>query len=165
MKCTTYCGPPCSMCAIRICWHYAYIFAAVEELPAEEEETVCLGTSLIAAKRQVWHLWEAVAKLQDEDDLSYRNFLRMNVAHFREVLTWVGPRIQRQDASFRRCIPPVQRLAITLCYLATGDSSLALQYNLRVAYNTVSELVYETCEAIIAEMMADVLHCPTILEE
>ena len=87
------------------------------------------------------------------------------MAHFREVLTWVGPRIQRQDASFRRCIPPVQRLAITLCYLATGDSSLALQYNLRVAYNTVSELVYETCEAIIAEMMADVLHCQTTTEE
>ena len=34
-----------------------------------------------------------------------------------------------------------------------------------MARNTVSELVHDTCEAIISELMSDVLHCPTTPEE
>ena len=54
------------------------------------------------------------------DENSYRNFLRMNVASFEEVLQRVSPIISRQDTHLRESISAGERLALTLRFLATG---------------------------------------------
>ena len=54
------------------------------------------------------------------DENSYRNFLRMNVASFEEVLQCVSPIISRQDTHLRESISAGERLALTLRFLATG---------------------------------------------
>ena len=89
----------------------------------------------------------------------------MDVGHFREVLAHVGPKIAKQDTFWREAIKPELRLAITLRFLASGNSSHSLVYDFRVAHNTVSEIIYRTCEAIVSEMMEDVMPCPKTSEE
>ena len=54
------------------------------------------------------------------DTSSYRNFVRMDAATFEELLAHVAPRITYQDTRMRPAIPPAERLAITLRFLATG---------------------------------------------
>ena len=59
-------------------------------------------------------------ELEAEDVVSFRNFVKMDPAMFRgsEVLQRVGPRIEKYSKS----INPGCRLAITLCFLATGEN-------------------------------------------
>ena len=54
------------------------------------------------------------------DVSSDRSFVRMDVSSFEALLTMVAPLITYQDTTFRQAIPPGERLAITLLYLATG---------------------------------------------
>ena len=108
---------------------------------------------------------QLLSELQQEDAPSFRNFLRMDVAHFRHVLAQVGPKIARGHTNYRKTLPPELRLALTLRFLATGDSSFSLSYEFRVARNTVSEIIYHTCEGIISAMMEEFLPCPTTPEE
>lgn len=105
-----------------------------------------------------------MAKMEQEDSTSFRNFLRVDMDFFRELIVHVGPRVEKQDTFFRKAIPPALRLAMTLRYLATGDSHYSLQYSFRVAHNTISEIVYEICEAIISEY-TEVMPCPRTCSE
>ena len=52
------------------------------------------------------------------------------------------------------------KLAITLRHLATGDSYATLQYDFRVARNTICLLVKEVCDALVMELKNDVITCP-----
>lgn len=61
-----------------------------------------------------------LAELRNLDISSYRNFLRMDVTSFEELLHLVAPIITRQETNMRSTIPPGERLALTLRYLATG---------------------------------------------
>ena len=61
-----------------------------------------------------------VSELRTRDEVSYRNFLRMDLASFEELLSKVGPLIRKQDTKMRRSIEPEERLALTLRWLATG---------------------------------------------
>jgi hypothetical protein len=59
-------------------------------------------------------------ELRQDDPSACRNFLRMDWSSFTELLSRVGPHIQRQDTRMRMSIKPEERLALTLRWLATG---------------------------------------------
>ena len=61
-------------------------------------------------------------ELTAEDGTVYKNFLRMDPATFREILARVAPRTEKKDILWRKALEPGLKLAITLCYLATGNS-------------------------------------------
>ncbi|XP_050693866.1 putative nuclease HARBI1 [Eriocheir sinensis] len=84
---------------------------------------------------------------------------------FKELLDRVGPHIEKQDTFWRKSLSPGLRLAITLRYLATGESYKSLQYGFRVAHNTISLIIPETCEAIFQEYKHEVLSCPKTPDE
>ena len=88
-------------------------------------------------------------ELQMEDLPAFRNFVRVPPALFLELLEHVGPRIQKEDTKFRKALPAGLKLAVTLRYLATGNSYRSLQYGFRVAFNTISKFIPEVCQAII----------------
>ena len=76
-------------------------------------------------------------KLEAEDVGSFRNFVRMDPAMFREVLQRVGPRIEKYDTWYRKSINPGCRLVITLHFLASGEKYKSLMFGFRVAHNTI----------------------------
>ena len=102
-----------------------------------------------------------MAELASEDQEGFRNFQRIDHKIFQELLTRVGPRIEKQDTFMRKALSAGLRLAITLRFLATGDSYKSLEYNFRVAKNSICHIVPETCEAIIAELAPEVCCCPS----
>ena len=59
-------------------------------------------------------------ELQSEDPAAIKNFLRMEVPQFEELLEKVAPVIRKTDTHLRECISPSERLAITLRYMASG---------------------------------------------
>jgi hypothetical protein len=103
-------------------------------------------------------------ELQREDVTAFRNFVRVPPALFRELLERVGPRIQKKDTHWRKALPAALKIAVTLRYLATGNSYRSLQYGFRVAFNTISKFIPEVCEAIIAEYFDDMVSCPSTPE-
>merc|ERR1712002_726816 len=88
------------------------------------------------------------------------NYMRMPPETFLELLQRITPRIEN-SYRYRRPLDPGLKLAITLRYLATGNSYKTLQYAIRVAHNTISLFIPEVCQAIISEYQDEVFSCPT----
>ena len=91
--------------------------------------------------------------------------LRVEPAMFNELLNRLGERITKKDTWYRKALDPGLKLAITLCFLATGDSYHTLMYGFRVSHSTISLIVREVCEAINEEFAAEVVQCPTTPHE
>ena len=104
-------------------------------------------------------------ELASENPDLYRNFTRITEEIFREIVERVTPRIRRNVTYWRRPISPGLRVAITLRYLATGESYRSLSYQFRVAPNTISLIVPDTCRAIVAAFGDEVMQVPTTPEE
>ncbi|KAB0803740.1 hypothetical protein PPYR_00710 [Photinus pyralis] len=92
----------------------------------------------------------------EKDSSRFINYFRMNDAMFSELLNMLQPTIKKQVV-VRIPIEPKIRLAITLRYLASGDSMKSVSYAFRVAPQTVSEIIAETCEAIWNSLREKVL--------
>lgn len=88
----------------------------------------------------------------DEQKLLYRNFFRMDDGNFNELLNLVAPIIAKEDTVMRKSIPAAERLALTLRFLATGDSFRSLAFLFRVPHNTISTIVPEVCNALYTEL-------------
>jgi len=111
------------------------------------------------------HYDQLLEELQSEDRQSYKNFLRVSPAMFREILEKVGPKIQKEDTFWRKSLPPGLKLALTLRYLATGNSYKSFMFDFRVASNTICKIIPEACEAIIDVYGEEVINCPTSPDE
>nr|CAI5825158.1 unnamed protein product [Callosobruchus analis] len=80
-------------------------------------------------------------KIDADDTTLFQNFTRMSHTDFENLLELVTPHIQRQDTNYHDSISPRMRLAITLRFLATGDSYKSLMYLFQVSYSTISLIV------------------------
>jgi len=79
----------------------------------------------------------------------FQNFCRMSAEDFELLLNKIGPKISKQDTVFRPSIPTQERLAITLRFLATGDSYTSLMYLFKISKQLISRIVPEVCVALI----------------
>ena len=61
----------------------------------------------------------------------------------------VEPKIEKQNTRFREAIPAEVKLAITLRYLATGDSFTSLMYLFKVSKQFISSVLPGVLKAII----------------
>ncbi|KAJ8939215.1 hypothetical protein NQ314_011205 [Rhamnusium bicolor] len=84
----------------------------------------------------------------------------MSPEKFDELLSLVGPIITKKHV-YREPISTATRLALTLRYLASGDSITSLSYAFRVGLNTVSCIIPETCSAIWTILKKTLLTAPT----
>ena len=66
-------------------------------------------------------------ELEVEDLKGFKNYVRVDPQFFHELLQRVGPVIERRDTYWRESLPAGMRLAITLRYLATGNSYMSLR--------------------------------------
>jgi len=84
-----------------------------------------------------------MAELMAEDP-AFRNFTRIGPEMFHELLQVVGTRITKNHTWFGQSINPDLKLAITLRFLATGDSYRTLMYEFRVAHTIRYVVLYGT---------------------
>ncbi|KAJ8874791.1 hypothetical protein PR048_022680 [Dryococelus australis] len=69
-------------------------------------------------------------ELKFENGIGFRNFLRMTMSDFEELLQLVSPLICRNENKFRRAVSPQIRLA--------GDSFTSLQYTFKISQHLIS---------------------------
>jgi len=82
-----------------------------------------------------------------EDREKFFNYFRIIPETFEKLLQIISPRIQKQFV-IREPISARIRLQICLRYLTSGDSMVSISYAFRVAHNTVSKIISETCDVI-----------------
>ena len=99
-------------------------------------------------------------ELRCEDEASFVNFIRFPPELFQELVNTVGPIIQRKDTFFRRALPSGLKIAITLRYLATGNSYTDIHYGFRLGINSVCLAVPEVCQALLDVYADEYMACP-----
>lgn len=110
--------------------------------------------------RRVWvHDWvkkrdtegvyvKLLAELRMNNPNLYRNFVRMRAEDFDFLLELVTPLIEKKNTQMRDAISAGARLALTLRFLATGESFMSLQYLFLIPQPTISSIVPEVLDAI-----------------
>ena len=96
-------------------------------------------------RREHGAFWTLLNELCDPRSLGhaaeFKRFTRIDLPLFEEILNAIGPLIHRQDTNYRECVTPGERLAITLRFLATGDSYPSLHALFRVSVSTICKLI------------------------
>ena len=72
----------------------------------------------------------------------------MDAESYDELLNLVMPMIVKQNTTMREAISPNARLSVTLRFLATGNSFGDMKFLTRTSPQTISLIVFETCQAI-----------------
>ena len=89
----------------------------------------------------------------------------MSPDRFDHLLELVTPLIEKKDTRFRKAIPACERLALTLRFLATGESQISLSFQFKLGRATVSKILAETSTAIYKVLSEKYMRVPSTLEE
>ena len=74
-------------------------------------------------------------------------------------------KITKKTTRFRLPISPEEKLAITLRFLATGETYKSLMYQYRVSEVSISRFVPEVCQVIIESFMEEYMSLPDSKEK
>ncbi len=102
-----------------------------------------------------------MVELMIEDPACFQNFVRCEPAMFQEMVDRLTPLICKLDTNYNKALDTGLKVAITLAYMATGDSSKSLQYGFCVAYNSSCLLIAEVTSAILDAYHEEVIVTPT----
>lgn len=94
------------------------------------------------------------------DNESHMNYFRMTKSVFDTLLS----KIERKLTHAPTHILPIsakQRLAVSLRLLASGNSLQSIAFSFRMGKSTVSNIINETCDAIIESLSTECLPSPT----
>lgn len=78
----------------------------------------------------------------------FENFCRMSLEDFEYLLALIEPKIRKRDTNYRSAISSKERLAVTLRFLATGDSFASLMYLFKMSKPSISSIVLDVCRAL-----------------
>ena len=84
-----------------------------------------------------------------EDSGGFAEYMKMSHGKFNELLNIIGPSVQKKDTVMRNSIPPGECLALTLRYLATGESFQSLSFQFPIGRKTIGEIVMEVYTVIL----------------
>nr|XP_023028734.1 uncharacterized protein LOC111516862 [Leptinotarsa decemlineata] len=83
----------------------------------------------------------------------------MTSSDFEGLLNKIAHIIQKHYTPFRSAIPPHERLAVTLRFLAAGDSYHSLSYTFKISKQIISAIIPIACEAIVS-VLQDYIKMP-----
>ena len=98
-------------------------------------------------------------ELVEDRGLLFR-YHRITPGRFEHLLSSVKHRIAKKGAKFQNPISARERLSLTLHFLATGESQQSISFSYRTGRTAVSNIVFETCEAIFEALKVDYLQAP-----
>ena len=84
----------------------------------------------------------------------YKNFTRLSSSEIEFLINLIGEKVSKKDTALRKTIFVQERLALTLSFLASGDSFVSLQYLFKICKQAISCIVPEVCEAVV-EILKD----------
>ena len=82
------------------------------------------------------------------DTSIFREFVHMDLQSFSNLLEILEPLVEKKDTEMRESIKAKERVAITLRYLATGESFRSLAFLFHILRQAISQIVEEVCNAI-----------------
>ncbi|XP_075737160.1 uncharacterized protein LOC142776754 [Rhipicephalus microplus] len=139
--------------------------------PSDEEEVVAVlmcsaNVSALAArkpsqqKRRWWvrpslhsrevagHAGRLLPNLRSHEEEYFRDFMRMPPRTFNTLLELLRPAISKQDTNYRPAISAHDRLAMTIRFLATGETQRNVAFSFLAGRSSVSSIVSEVSEAL-----------------
>ena len=122
---------------------------------------------ILQKRRSQGEFYNLLQEMRLNDPDSHFRYLRMSKSTFDHLLAKVGPFLSRRPymSDRRPNISPGERLALTIRYLATGNSQTSLSFNFRIGRSTVSNIVKETCSAIWDVLVKDYVKAPSTAED
>lgn len=105
-----------------------------------------------------------IPELLHNERYNLKKFLRIDEPTFKHLVDLLKPRLQKFNP-FRLPLTPQEKIAVTLRYLATGETYESLQFGFRMAANTICKVIPETCDAIIGLLGPIYLKTPNSAEE
>jgi len=107
-----------------------------------------------------------IKELALEDSENYRRYLRMDTTTFLNIVESIKHLISNNINSFRPdVISPEEKVAITLRFLATGDSYQSIKFAFRVSPPEISFIISQVCDAIYSVLGPQHLKVPTTQSE
>ena len=98
-----------------------------------------------------------MADLYATDIPRFTNYMRMTPEFVEMIKTRLEPHLARQATNYRAPISVGEKLALTIRYLATGESYTSLSCQFRVGRSTISKFLPEVCRAIQHEFTREYL--------
>ena len=92
-------------------------------------------------ERGVYH--QLIRELALEDEPAFARYFRMEKNKFDDLVGRIAVHIERQPTIMRTPISPGERLAVTLRYLATGETFSSLESQFRISRTAISEIIFE----------------------
>ncbi len=135
------------------------------ESQPNEPTRECWVSQLMAERERRGVFHTTLPTMEASDTKKWKNYLRMDSHLFNALLQSVQASIWKQDTVMRQPISPAERLALTLRYLATGESFTSLHYQFRIGKSTVAEIIPEVCEAIFNCLKDTFIGVPSTSQE
>ena len=95
---------------------------------------------------------QLLSELKLEEPSIYKNYLRMTAENFDEILSLIKDDISKKNTVMRDSVSAEIQLAITIHFLATGNSYKDLSMGFRVHESTIGQFVPKVCRAIYKRM-------------
>lgn len=89
----------------------------------------------------------------------------MDLSTFEELATKLEPLLKKCDTQMRNAISPREQLAVTICFLATGETYTSLQYQLRINKGTICQIIPRVCEGISETLSYEYMKCPNSVQQ
>lgn len=89
----------------------------------------------------------------------------MDIERFKFLLEFVSSELVPKGPCRPDAISPVMKLMVTLRFLAGGESFQTLALCFRIAHNTISTIIQQTCDAIIVKVGPKYMITPNTAEE
>nr|CAI5859362.1 unnamed protein product [Callosobruchus analis] len=101
------------------------------------------------------------AREMQEGDTKFLAFYRMSKECYTHLVETLAPAIHYVDTNMRECVTAEERILITLRYLATGCTFVALGLYFCRGETTVGQIVSETATIIWNQLKIAYMPCPT----
>ena len=131
-----------------VAMHVAGLLPLTKKKKKQKKRSVWVRPYLLRRSNQGYYE-NLMVELERENPNLYKNFMRLDAAMFHDLVDQLTPHIKKKKTNFRKPLDPGLKVAITLRFLATGESFKSLGYQFRVAPNTISCFVPAVCRAIV----------------